>query len=332
MGFQLSNEKDWDSSNTNNTSSGNPDSRQHQTSERTSSYESDFMDDNFDPAAEDTVFIANRYNNTSPIDNTVSSASILTEKEMFLPILMFLGAFFQILSMVLIIQKLKSPTLDLNNMQALQSSLSSASFLSFLGSASIIVDAIILYKKKISGFSLIMWAIFFPIVYYFKRCKSGGPSSVFAFLIVAAQLALVVFTTNATIQAGISAMGIKMNDSGFYGASMASSRIAALPTYGLSVDGWGTYYYDRMIESNITDPTYEYIEATTSQPALLSVQGTSTQSITEETIIINFNYNTMEIVSITVGNQTNTSSTDLYYALMDLLKNTPPGPSVQSAQ
>lgn len=332
MEFQLSKEKDWDSSGTNNTSSGNPNPKQYQTNEGTSSFDSDFSDDNFDPAAEDTVFIANRYNQTTPIDNTVSSASILTEKEVFLPILMFFGAFFQILSIISIILQLRSPSFDLNQMQASQSSLSSANLLSFLGSACIIADAIILHKKKISGSSLIVWAIIFPIVYYFKRCKSGGPSSVFAFLIVAAQLVLVVFTANATIQAGISAMGIKMNDSGLYGVSMASSRMEALPNYGISVDGWGDYYYDRIIESNINNPTYEYIAATTSQPALLSVQGTAIQSNTEETIIINFNYNTMEIVSITMGGETAISSNDLYHALFDLLKNTPSGPSTQSVQ
>lgn len=320
MEFQLSNEENESTSAAGNDSSGSRASA--------SSYTSDFMDDTFDPAAEDTVFIANRYNNSSPVNPTSSAATILSEQESFLPILMFVGAFLQILAFVSMILQLRSPALDLNNIGALQSSLSSVSVLSFLGSACILADAIILYKKKISGFSIIVWAIIFPFVYYFKRCKTGGPSSLFAFLIVAAQLILTFFTVNTTIDATFSAMGIKMNDSGIYGASMASSRVTLLPVYGITVEGMGSYYYDRIIDSNIDNPTYEYIAATSSEPALFSVQGTTPGS--EETIIINFNYNTMEIKSITIGDETSSSTTDLYYTLFSLLKNTPSGPSSQS--
>lgn len=315
MGFQLSNEEG---------SSSTTSSYQRPAVTAVSgtvSNESDTFDDGFDPAAEDTVFIANQYARSKPVESSGSNASYLSQKETFPPILMFFGVALHLLAVIVLLQQFKSggftdfirTSSDLQETKSLLSYLASVNVLSFLGTASYLTDAIILHKKKIAGGSLIFWALVFPIVYYFQRCKANGNSGIFALLIVIVQLLLSGYTVHSGMTATITAMGIEINETGFSGASMAYARIPTLSQIYISVSGVGDITYDKLIASNITEPTYAYVEATDTEPALFVIKSTTPYG--NSPIVINFEYETMALHSMTVGNKSYTSQYEIFLYL-----------------
>lgn len=321
MGFQLSNGEGTSSTTPNtNTYKRGISNQEHSYSND----DSDFIDDSFDPAAEDTVFIANRYAQSAPINTSTSSSSYLSQRETFPPFLMFVGAALQILAMVVLIQQLHSESMiatmkDIINQgetQSIYSSLSSVYLLNILSYISILVDSIILCKKKMTGGSIIFWAIIFPPVYYFKRCRANDNPNIIAFLILIATFGLSGYATYSSMTAVVTAMGIEMNESGFSGASMALARIDTLEQMYVSFDDGRKISYSQLIASNITEPTYSYIEATSTEPALFSIKSTTPYG-GQIPIVINFDYNTMAPYSMTVGDKNYTTQFGIFYYLLE---------------
>lgn len=319
MGFQLSNDE------------GSPSSASsyHRPAASADNYHatnsSDTFDDDFDPAAEDTVFIANQYTQSRPVENNLSNVSYLSQKETFPPILMYFGIALHLFAVIVLIQQFRNGNFadfirtssDLQETKSLFSYLASVNVLSFLGTVSYLTDAIILHRKKMAGGSLIFWALVFPIVYYFQRSKANGNSSIIPLLVIIAQLALSGYAVHSGMTAMITAMGIEINETGFSGASMAYARIPTLSQYYVSVYGAGDIRYDKMIESNITEPTYAYVDATDTAPALFVIKSTTPYG-NHVPIEINFEYETMKPYSMTVGNKSYTSQNEI---LLYLLKN-----------
>lgn len=278
-------------------------------------------DDEFDPAKEDSVFIANQYQHSTPV-HAPSNASYLSQSETFPPILMYFGVALMLLSMVVLIQQFHNDNFinlvrtnaESGEMQSFTSSLMSVYALSFLAMISFIVDSVILYRKKMAGGSLIFWAIIFPIVYFFKRCSANRSSSIPALLIVIVLLASTGYASYSCITATVSAMGIEMNETGLNGAAMAYSRASNLSSISIYVSGAGEITYDQLIASNITEPVYSYVAATGTNPALFVIKSTTPYGNHDE-IVINFNYETMALHSMTVGNKSYTSLQDIFFYL-----------------
>lgn len=286
--------------------------------------DSAFENDEFDPAAENTVFIANQYNHTASAHAAAnpSGASYLSQTETFPPILMYFGVALQLLSIIVLIQQIHSDTfisilrtnMESSEMQSFASSLMSVYVLSFLAMISYIVDAAILCHKKMAGGSLVFWAIIFPIVYFFKRCSANRSSSLPALLIIIVLFASSGYASYSCITATVSAMGIEMNETGLNGAAKAYSRASSLSGISISVSGVGEFSYDALIASNITEPVYSYVDATSTTPALFIIKSTTPYG-NHENIVINFNYDTMAFHSMTVGNKNYTSFQDIFLYL-----------------
>lgn len=145
----------------------------------------------------DSVFIANQY--IRPEDTTTSpyvdTGTYLSQQNTFSPILMYIGAGLQIITLIYVIILLNSSNLTLDSFYF---SVSSASTLSSIGGLLLIIDAIVMFVKKCSGFSLILWAVFLPYVYYFKRCKANGDSYIIALVIVALLIGLTILLYQST--------------------------------------------------------------------------------------------------------------------------------------
>lgn len=319
MGFQLSNEDGADPSG----------------SERDSAAASTrpgasvgFQDDDFDPAAEDTVFIANQYQNMTPIDATAtdsgsSGASYITERENFPPVLMFLGVFLQLIAVGSLTQLWKGGT-------PTPGSILPCTIISWIGTILYIVDAVIVYKKKMAGASLIAWALVFNYVYFFKRLKASNISGVFALLIIVVQLAVTGLSVNTMLKSELLAMGIEVNETGLQGAAKANTGISLLSLHYLYFTTMpGEYYYDQLVAYNVKDPIYSYVEAADSDPDVLRVQGTTTLRGIEEPITIDFNYNTTDFYSITIGSTIYKGDENLFDVLYNMARRTPSGPGSQ---
>lgn len=315
MGFQLSNDDDT-------SSTINPTA----TTTNSSDFNS-YSDTDFNPEEPDTVFIADRYHNQAPVDqmDDYSSVSYIKQTESFPPYLMFLGVVFQILSIVTMINAMNNGALSLTDPSALSSASGNSALLNLFAVMCFVVDGIILYRKKMCGVSIIVWAIIFPVVYYFKRCKANDNTSLFAWGITLVLIVSSVFYVQSTINATFEAAGIDINASGIQGAALASNRIPLLSTYGIGVHGYGCIYYNQIIAYNIIEPRFEYIEESDGAPALLRIKGTTNLRGTTERIQLNLNYSTMAVHSIVVGDNTYSDALSINEYLYYLCSNVPIG-------
>lgn len=320
MSFQLSNEEGIST-----TSGTSMDYSSHNDSNSSSSNHDTFSDDTFDPAPEDTVFIANQYKNTvSTTTTTSSSGAVYLSKENKLPpILMILGVVFQFFALFNMVHFFKSDNLSITNINNLYNFTFSFYALIFIGYAFFLIDAIVMYKKQIANGSLIAWAIICPVVYFFKRCIANGDSTFIAFLIVVFELGCGIFTSNTVIHSSYEAIGVEVNDTGIRGASLASSRIEDLSKCYIYFGHHGPFYYDQIIYYNITDPMYQYVSQASPAPDLLVVEGTTTMRGKEEPIIIQFNYDTLNIYRIYVGENVYSSQEKLTDILFIMVNNLP---------
>ena len=223
MSFQLSNEDGFSTSSSTNDSP-------LKTSNYTNTAPATERDD-FDPAAENTVFIANRYNTSeSASDTSNASTYYLTEKETFPPILMIIGAALRILCMFSMLNSLRN--LDISDPSSgFLGSIFPLMILSLVGSVLYLVDAIILYKKKIAKGSLIAWAYFLPVVYFFKRCSANGDSFLIALITTILLFATEIYYSYSGVNVAFEAAGIEINDTGLAGATLANDRANTLSYY-----------------------------------------------------------------------------------------------------
>lgn len=305
MGFQLSNNGE-DTGSTPNSSS--PDESINQTQPApntvdTSQTDSDFQDDEFFPDYNDTPFIADRYQKTNPQEDSseIRNATILTQNNSFIPILMYIGAGFYIIALIYAFIALSSG----NNVNHV---LFSMSKLLSLGGIFCIVDAIIMACKNCGGWSLVFWAWLFPPVYWLKRFEANGDSQLIPIIIIGINIFLVILT-------GVASVTGKEKRNAAVGETV-------LEMFSINIDG-NSYSYSELIENNILNAEYKYKPATASDPEYLILTGDTIVRGYSEPIEIRWNYGTMRIVRITLGNDVYDSN-NLYDVLVLLAKNTTP--------
>ena len=199
MGFQISNDEETTSQSTSGTES---------TPKSSLSLGSDYEADDSETSQEDSVFIANQYQKPEdsdgygpmdPIDtsSSVGAGTYLSQHTAFTPIVMYIGVALQIFALIYFAFRVTfiEPDTDmLVGMDIITKTFSVASVFSTLGGIAIIVDSILFFTKTKSDFSVILWAIFLPYVYFFKRFKINGDSSIIPIGITVAYIAVAAFT------------------------------------------------------------------------------------------------------------------------------------------
>lgn len=303
MGFQLSN-NEGDNRITPNSSSPDENTNQTQSVPNTvdaSPTDSDFQDDKFFPDYNDTPFIADRYQKTEPQENPseIKSATILTQNNSFIPILMYIGAGFYIIALIYAFIALSSGNNTVNGVLLTISKLLS------IGGIFCIVDAIIMACKNCGGWSLVFWAWLFPPVYWLKRFEANGDSQLIPIIIIGINIFLVIL-------AGIGSVTGKEKRNAAVGE-------VVLEMFSINIDG-NSYSYSQLIDNNILNAEYKYKPATASDPEYLILTGDTTVRGYSEPIEIRWNYGTMKIVSISLGNDVYDSN-NLYDILVLLSKN-----------
>lgn len=283
----------------------------------------DFKDDNFDPAAEDTVFIANQYRKPDEGIHLSKDAHYLATPESFPPVLMLFGAGVILFAIFYYGFSMDASLFQLVNSGELMGNMMTVSIMSFLGSGLIIADAIIMCKKGISSGSLIAWAVICPIVYFFKRCKDNGNTVLIAFIIIVAHLGATIYTTNEIFHAYAESMHIEINDSGFQGFTLTSVAMEDLSKMQLYIGSHGPFNYDTIIYYNVQDATYQFVTQTSPQPDLLVIEGTTTIHGIEEDISIQLEYDSFDFHQITIGDSVYYSNEQLTDILYEMVKQIP---------
>lgn len=208
MGFQISSD---DETTIQSTSDTEP------TPKSSLSLGSDYEADDSETSQEDSVFIANQYQKPAdsdsygpmdPIDtsSSVGAGTYLSQTATFPPIIMYVGVALQIFALIYVIFRVTfiEPDTDMVvGLDIIRKAISVASVFSTLGGITIIVDSVLFFTKTKSDFSIILWAVFLPYVYFFKRFKKNGDSSIIPIGIVIAYIAVGAFmfiTYNQTIE------------------------------------------------------------------------------------------------------------------------------------
>lgn len=304
MGFQLANDEGE------GIISPNSSNNTEQTTTTPVSPDSDFPDDGFQPEDNDTPYIADRYQNTKPSEPVSSgSATILTQNNTFSPILTYIGAVFYTFSFIYALITLNSGNLSIFDLGGIISMRMTMSVLVGIGSICWIVDAIIMASKNCAGWSLVLWAWIFPIVYLIKRFKANGDSIIIPVSIIAIEIILALFVGRSTN---------KLSEQAY--ADVGQNMLSM---YTIAING-KAYTYSQLVDSNIADPVYEYKSATASDPEYLCVTGNTTLYGAPQSIEIRWNYASLNIMSITIGENTYTSSEDMYQILSLMAKKAPP--------
>lgn len=198
MGFQISNDEETTSQSTSGT---------EPTPASSLSLGSDYEADDSETSQEDSVFIANQYQKPAdsdgygpmdPIDtsSSVGAGTYLSQTATFPPIVMYVGVALQIFALIYVIFRVTfiEPDTDMMvGLDIIRKAISVASIFSSLGGITLIVDSILVFTKTKSEFSIILWAIFLPYVYFFKRFKINGDSNIIPIGILIAYIAVGAF-------------------------------------------------------------------------------------------------------------------------------------------
>lgn len=198
MGFQISNDEETTSQSTSGT---------EPTPASSLSLGSDYEADDSETSQEDSVFIANQYQNPAdsdgygpmdPIDtsSSVGAGTYLSQTATFPPIIMYVGVALQIFALIYLIFRVTfiEPDTDMVvGLDIIRNALSVASVISSIGGITIIVDSILFFTKTKSDFSIILWAVFLPYVYFFKRFKINGDSNIIPIGIIVAYVIVGAF-------------------------------------------------------------------------------------------------------------------------------------------
>lgn len=316
MGFQLSTDDD-------NKSSTSIHSRPRKNPEEMS----DYSEPDFNPEEENSVFIANQYQHTAsvtPSYETRGSSATYKDSSTFPPILMILSVLCMVIYLVLAALTFKKLATGSYTDIELASQLSSYMFLAVIGNILILIDAIIMCSKG-NGFGLIIWCLLFQPVYYYKRCNKNGDSSIISTLCLSALIIASVFYCNTLLNIANNAL------TEMQGQDIATTEVItmteseckkALSTHGYTIDG-KSYNTLTMVESNISNPTYAYVAATTAEPAHISVAGETTINGHSQKIELRFNYKTLHIQGITLGLKSSSNSDTINELRHKMLENTP---------
>lgn len=305
MGFQLVN-NEGETNATTNSSNSSENTDQTQTvvnSIHTEPTDSDFQSSEFFPDYNDTPFIADRYQKKDPQENPseIKNATILTQNNSFIPILMYIGAGFYIIGLIYAF-------IALSGGSSVNDVLLSIIKLINIGGIFCIADAVIMVCKKCGGWSLVFWAWLFPPVYWLKRFEANGDSQLIPIIIIGINIFLVILAFVGSV-------------TGKEKRNAAVGEIA-LELYGVNING-NSYSYSQLIDNNISNAKYKYKPATASDPEYLILTGDTMVRGYSEPIEIHWNYGTMNIVSITLGNDVYDSN-NLYDILILLSKHAAP--------
>lgn len=314
MGFQLADDNDSPSSPKRNSSTSAPVEDDFSLDMDNPKPEKNNWNEGFGPQVNDTVFIANQYQNSRPVNATASSKTSAHAVNSFPPILMLISAALNILFMVLVVMQIKGTVADA---QSLMTVASSYTLLVVAAEVCLIADAIVMCAKG-NGFGLIIWALLLPVVYYFVRCKRNGDSSLIATIIILLMLVTggVYFFSISSAISGIDVGGPQDINTD----PALAEQVNRLPTQTLKYGG-KDYSYKSVIDANITKPVYSLIPETKDAGKRLSISGTlATDS--SQTIEIQINTGTFTICQITIGSTTYTTKNEINNALVPLLANT----------
>lgn len=316
MGFQLSNDDD-------NKSSVNTSPRIHSAPDTASNY----SDLDFNPEEDNSVFIANQYQHTAPVtpSYSTSSSSATYKNSSFPPLLMIVGVLCNVIFLILAAFVFKKIGTGTYTDAELLSQLSSYSALTIIGNLLLLADAIIMVAKG-NGFSLIVWFFLFQPAYYYKRCSKNGDSSLIATILLFALIASAGFYMQTVLSLA------QNSSSTMQGDASATTEVISMTEdecremfsgYHYTIND-KEYYMLTMIESNVSNPTYSYVAATTGEPAHISVKGETTINGSSQNIELRFNYRTLDLQGYTLGLKTYTSSDATASLQRKMLENTPP--------
>ncbi len=226
----------------------------------------------------DTKFIADQYQNVEK--TPPQSATILTQTNTFLPVLFYIGIAIFTGSILYALITITNGNYG-NSMWLTMSKIVSVANLFW------IADAIIMVYKKCSDKSLILWAWLFPFVYWIKRFQDNGDKQIIPLILIGIEVVLVILC------------GSNVNK--IQEAKKATAGSMMLEFYSVQI-GVNRYSYHQLIESTVTEPVYKYKAATASDPEYLILKGTTEVRGYTEPIEIRWNYGTMNLMSITLGN------------------------------
>ena len=292
-------------------------------------------EDDFSDLEEDTVFIANRYNNNNSyntVSDTTASSSTLSSGKVpyvffFLHIALFLGGF---LIMTLSLSKLNQPLFAVGRIMVM------------VGEILAVVDAIIM-KVKGYSVSLIILAIVFAPAYWFKRCRENGDSNGLAWITLLIFIGLVGLYVKNTYDMVYSAseeqnaqQTVTYVDQ--YGNTIAviqqsteqeevnpEKEIADFQRRFYSENGH-TYPIGQIIKDNIQDPEFTYVPADGRYQAVpyVEVTGRTTLYGKDQKIVLSSYLNGNGLRQVKIGSKTYKSNKDLSQILDDMIANTTP--------
>lgn len=268
---------------------------------------------------EDTVYIANRYASAAPV-TPPSAAEIRAANNIFVkPTLMLAGAAIEIL-----VYFIFGFLLQKYNFDVLTQFVLIGGGLIILSRILFIIDAIDM-KKHGHGVTILIFAILFPPVYFFLRCRANGDSTVIAIVIILLIMAGSSYCNKQINALAGSQTGITVSDD--YQQTISDRELADIKdNFSKSyyeVQG-NKYYKSDIIACNITDPVYTFVPETQYSSAYVAVSGATDFRGKNEKIELHFDYETLHLSGIKLGLRSYTNPGDISDLLDQLFETTTP--------
>lgn len=308
-------------------------------------------EDDFSDLEEDTVFIANRYQNTTSnaASNTTSSyqsSARIIEPDRTGYIIFFLSVGLTIAGLIVMGLSVSSSALTSSaGVMAMAGSLSVGNLMITGGTVLLLVDAI---RLKVKGYStsLIVWAILFPPIYWFKRCSENGDSSVIAWVILLAFGLSAGFyfkqafnmvqggsyqnsnpqqTTYTYVDQNGNVIYYETSNSATEATVNPDEVIANVQRVYYNVDGH-KYTVGQIIKDNVQNPEYTYVPADGRYQTVsyIEVTGRTTLYGKDQKIVFDYYSDNYRVRQVKIGSKTYKSDKDINQILDDMIAHTTP--------
>ena len=180
-------------------------------------------------------------------------------------------------------------------------------------------------KKHGHGVTILIFAILFPPVYFFLRCRANGDSTVIAIVIILLIMAGSSYCNKQINELAGSQTGITVSDD--YQQTISDRELADIKdNFSKSyyeVQG-NKYYKSDIIACNITDPVYTFVPETQYSSAYVAVSGATDFRGKNEKIELHFDYETLHLSGIKLGLRSYTNPGDISDLLDQLFETTTP--------
>jgi len=286
--------------------------------------DNDQRKDDYSDLEEDTLFIADRYQNrtTQPAPQADTPAVIkkgIPDWVTFIPFT--LSVILSALGYVLAGQAMGSGTAVMELFQTPGFAMIS------IGQVLLIVDAVIMGVQG-NGFGLILWAVFLPPIYYFKRCKARDDSTLIAWIALMVIVLSVGYYTKQTMNLYSNLAGLGTTTGSTAGAPAEISDTQKMTetfsqVYYLSGDQ--IVFMDRLIKDNVNNPQYQGYLNSDGVLGQVVVSGTTSLHGRNQKIEIHISAVDYSITSISLGWKTyNLGTNELAELVEELIANTTP--------